>query len=882
MNEHNLIDNRQIRVFISSTFQDMQDERDYLMKRTFPKLRKLAAERDVILTELDLRWGITEEESKSGKVVEICLREIENSIPFFIGIIGNRYGWVPKREELGGNVTKRFEDVDRYIEQHLSVTEMEMQYGVLSREEDMHAYFYIKDQEEGADNPEMLNHLKEEVKRSKYPSSTYASPADLAEQVEDAFVRLLDSLFPDGNISDQEKEHIGQRSFLNQLCQTYIRDEKNFYALDAWLENTASRQYVVTGASGLGKSALVANWLKEKLADEGCKYSIIYHFTGNGGSQSTSEHIAKSIANEINALYGWDDADGKLNDIFLRVSSQGSKPLLIVIDAINQIVDIDDAKLLNWLPTPSKNIKILFSTLEDDRTMEVFKERHYPIYTLQPLDIERRRQLVKSYLKLYAKSLKEEQAERIVTDTQCENTLVLKTLLDELINFGIYEKLDEKIEYYLHSESIGDFYQNLLISYENEYKEYGEKFVEEILSLIAVSKSGLTEDEILSITEIKKALHWSSFYCAFNKMFCVKNGRISFSHTYIREAIEKRYGLNDADSDYRYDIIVYYAPLLKENKWNALSEIAYQLYKLETPESAQQLYDFLKYPATTSVFYRIEETLCRNYWIYLNKHGYTFDCFVDYKDNLYNGDDYIESQRFVFHLRRLLHTFGEYRISMLLEDEFLKRLEASHGISDEALVKAYNDLAFEYTTAANETSNQKDFDTYVESAFELYNKSINLAKKCSQAELAVAYNGYAVLCHYCNLNEAAIKLAEKSIAINQSIYGSLHNEIAVCYNTLANAYLKLKEVDKAIDYNKKSIEIYKRLYGVSSNELIVPYYNYCSILLLAERYEEALNAIDFSLQIINELYSNGYADIDSYMNLKKEIEDKLNRCTLGN
>ena len=70
-----LIENRQIRVFISSTFQDMQDERDYLMKRAFPKLRKLAAERDVTLTELDLRWGITEEESKSGKVVEICLQE---------------------------------------------------------------------------------------------------------------------------------------------------------------------------------------------------------------------------------------------------------------------------------------------------------------------------------------------------------------------------------------------------------------------------------------------------------------------------------------------------------------------------------------------------------------------------------------------------------------------------------------------------------------------------------------------------------------------------------------------------------------------------------------------------------------------------------------
>lgn len=86
-----LIDNRQIRIFISSTFRDMQDERNQLMRFTFPKLRDLAAKRDVTLTEVDLRWGITDEDSKSGKVVDICLREIENSIPFFIGIIGNRY-----------------------------------------------------------------------------------------------------------------------------------------------------------------------------------------------------------------------------------------------------------------------------------------------------------------------------------------------------------------------------------------------------------------------------------------------------------------------------------------------------------------------------------------------------------------------------------------------------------------------------------------------------------------------------------------------------------------------------------------------------------------------------------------------------------------------
>ena len=100
------IDNRLIRVFISSTFQDMQDERSELIRKTFPRLREMAAQRDVTLTEVYLRWGITKEESESGKVMEICLREVKNSIPFFIGIIGNRYGWIPAEGDVSACKTK--------------------------------------------------------------------------------------------------------------------------------------------------------------------------------------------------------------------------------------------------------------------------------------------------------------------------------------------------------------------------------------------------------------------------------------------------------------------------------------------------------------------------------------------------------------------------------------------------------------------------------------------------------------------------------------------------------------------------------------------------------------------------------------------------------
>ncbi|MSR75881.1 MAG: DUF4062 domain-containing protein [Planctomycetes bacterium] len=46
---------------------------------------------------IDLRWGITEEESQKGETLPIFLREIERSRPYFIGLLGERYGWTPAR-----------------------------------------------------------------------------------------------------------------------------------------------------------------------------------------------------------------------------------------------------------------------------------------------------------------------------------------------------------------------------------------------------------------------------------------------------------------------------------------------------------------------------------------------------------------------------------------------------------------------------------------------------------------------------------------------------------------------------------------------------------------------------------------------------------------
>ena len=56
-----------VRVFISSTFRDMHAERDHVIKVTFPALREKLLPHRVELYDIDLRWGITEDEAKNER-----------------------------------------------------------------------------------------------------------------------------------------------------------------------------------------------------------------------------------------------------------------------------------------------------------------------------------------------------------------------------------------------------------------------------------------------------------------------------------------------------------------------------------------------------------------------------------------------------------------------------------------------------------------------------------------------------------------------------------------------------------------------------------------------------------------------------------------------
>jgi Domain of unknown function (DUF4062) len=50
---------KQVRVFISSTFRDMHAERDHLVTVVFPELRERVEQLGLEFFDVDLRWGVS-------------------------------------------------------------------------------------------------------------------------------------------------------------------------------------------------------------------------------------------------------------------------------------------------------------------------------------------------------------------------------------------------------------------------------------------------------------------------------------------------------------------------------------------------------------------------------------------------------------------------------------------------------------------------------------------------------------------------------------------------------------------------------------------------------------------------------------------------------
>ncbi len=109
-------------------------------------MREWCLERNLDFIECDLRWGVPID-STSDQTILTCLEELdrcheENDYqPFFIGMISEKYGWVPELDKLSDEIKEKYNWVPKS-----SITFMEFIHGALRRK-NKNACFFIRSKE---------------------------------------------------------------------------------------------------------------------------------------------------------------------------------------------------------------------------------------------------------------------------------------------------------------------------------------------------------------------------------------------------------------------------------------------------------------------------------------------------------------------------------------------------------------------------------------------------------------------------------------------------------------------------------------------------------------------------------------------------------------
>ncbi len=342
-----------VRVFISSTFRDMHAERDHLVKVVFPRLREWCELRHLHLVDIDLRWGVTREEAENGKAIEICLKEIDESRPFFLCLLGERYGWVPS--PLPSEEQYRFTSLAR---QGLSLTHLEILHAAFTPVPRIdgahsnrcpHAFFYFRDSScipaeglSGYSAEEIREHrsvffesrpelaqrlaaLKEQI-MAQYPDQVfwYSGQWDgEAENVEDAtmrgrlthldlfgqrveqdLVRAIEAQFADHlsslhqAVDPIEEERAYHEAFVENRTRIHVPRMVVERELDDYASGTETSPLVVTGQSGSGKSAILAHWSKARIMRRDGEL-LITRFIGASPSSTNLATLLAGICAEL-------------------------------------------------------------------------------------------------------------------------------------------------------------------------------------------------------------------------------------------------------------------------------------------------------------------------------------------------------------------------------------------------------------------------------------------------------------------------------------------------------------------------------------------------------------------------------------------------------
>ncbi|XP_026060883.1 telomerase protein component 1-like isoform X3 [Carassius auratus] len=528
-----------VRVFISSTFRDMHAERDVLVRGVFPELRRRAALHYLYLQEVELRWGVTEEES--NRAVELCLSEVCRS-QLLLGILGERYGLEPPRPTLP--------ELPQYswlnsAPDGLSITEMEIrQFQALFPDSaQSRMFFYFRSPHlvssvpvawrtdfvaESKEAEAKINSLKTWIRNNdfkvteNYPcewggvvdGKPYLKGLeDFGKAVLEDIWEVVQQLFVEETDEDLTSEIKDQEVYQDAQQRQFHGRAKLISMATAKVQECQQKGGIlmVEGNPGEGKTvfmAALAKALKISVKNRKAPLCDVISYSTDV-SQS-----ACSIVQLLRCLVQWlrkrkDDVELPPNTSYKDLLSEfhlnlneinKKKPLTLLVDGADRIHDGRGQRVSEWIPQhiPNGVCLVLSVTSESSLQNIISKRRGIVSFPLGQLSLPDKKQIVQKQLIGFGKKLSDSafnnQLQTLLMKKGSVSPLYLHLACEELKNYASFDKMKESLQSL--PQSVGELVQHNLLRLQNQYGRAGLGWA---LATLAISYTGLRERSLYTI-----------------------------------------------------------------------------------------------------------------------------------------------------------------------------------------------------------------------------------------------------------------------------------------------------------------------------------------------------------------------------------------------
>ncbi|WP_372370138.1 DUF4062 domain-containing protein [Candidatus Uabimicrobium sp. HlEnr_7] len=513
---------KNVKIFISSTFKDLELERDELAQ-VFEKLQQRFFSRKIAIIPYDLRW---QQKHNEQDLVKWCVDKI-NQCQYFVGILGHRYGWRPQ---------KNYHEEDN-LEKH-SITEMEIRHSceVITKE----SRFYFFDSaltstpktNETQENLDSLQKLTQFLEQNNETVFRYNNREVILQKVYTQLEQMIDRDYPKSlEVQSSSLQSMRDEIILEKI-KGFVGREQYLKQLNEFCEQSNAANYLcICAVAGTGKSSLVA-YLIDKMRSQAI---VFWHYMSMGGNTGEVNTIYESIAEQLAQKELLEiDHSRDLKEQIVQVLERTKEKIIIVFDGLDEMQG--KALELNWLFRNLRpNIRIILTTRPVDPWSKIQNIPNIQLLQLPPLEITEIEQLLDSYQNTRNLQLTAKERTLLVQRAQ-GSPLFLKVALDQMLNSGVaVGQLAESVNQLFHQ------------ALERLEDKYGKDLIDRYLGTIAASRSGISENEISEVLVFGKKSRISGdltlvLQKSLDNFLIQRNFLLNFFHPEFERTVKMRLG----------------------------------------------------------------------------------------------------------------------------------------------------------------------------------------------------------------------------------------------------------------------------------------------------------------------------------------------------